>query len=178
MTELPGDMALPGSSGLEDAADVGPALPEAVGVSSSPPPMAYAQRAPGAPVRLVGKTRNPWGVWLLGLVTLGIYSLYWYYTVNRELRDYDPRIVVQPGIALVAVIFSSFTLGIAAVISWVRTGGRICKGQQYAGSNNRCSGLVGFLLGVIGFGTVYYQSQINKIWDVYANPPAGTPIAA
>lgn len=145
---------------------------------SVPPPLAYAQRAPGSPVQLVGKTRNPWGVWLLSLVTLGVYGLYWYYTVNRELRDYDVRIVVQPGIALVATVFGSFTLGIVTIVSWVHTGGRICKGQQYSGSNNRCSGLIGLLLGIIGFGIVYYQSQINKIWDVYANPPGGTPIAA
>ena len=26
--------------------------------------------------RKVGKTRNPWGVWLLTFITLGIYGLY------------------------------------------------------------------------------------------------------
>lgn len=34
---------------------------------------------PGA-VNKIGKTRNPWGVFGLTLVTLGIYGLWWYYT--------------------------------------------------------------------------------------------------
>jgi hypothetical protein len=51
-------------------------------------------------------------------------------------------------------------------------------GAADAGSNSRCCGLVGFLLGIIGSGIVDYQTQINKIWDVYENSPTGTPIAA
>jgi hypothetical protein len=126
--------------------------------------------------RRVGKTRNPWGVWLLSLVTLGIYTFYWYYMVNAELRDYSPQIEVEPVVSLLAVIFGAFTLYIATIVSIVRTGGRIAQGQQIAGSMMRCSGLVGFLLALIGFGIVYYQSQINKVWDAYGNPPPGTTI--
>src|SRR5690606_12821203 len=48
-----------------------------------------------APVRL-GKTRSPLGVWLLALITFGVYGLVWYYKVNRELRDYNGQIEVSP----------------------------------------------------------------------------------
>jgi hypothetical protein len=130
----------------------------------------------GIPGRHAGKTRNPWGVWLLGLVTLGIYQLWWYYEVNRELRDYDEHIDVQPGVALVAVLFGGILLGIPPIVSWVKTGGRIAQAQRLAGSTERCSGLVGVLLALIGFGSVYYQSQINKVWDAYGNPLPGTPL--
>lgn len=127
--------------------------------------------------RVVGKTRNPWGVWLLGVVTLGIYGLWWYYTINRELRDYHESILVQPGVSLMAVLLAGFTLGITAIVSIVKTGGRIAQGQRLSGSRANCSGLVGILLALIGFYSVYYQSQLNKIWDRYGNPPEGTPIA-
>ena len=40
----------------------------------------------GGPNR--AKIRNPWGVLGLLLVTLGIYSVFWWYYVNREMRDY------------------------------------------------------------------------------------------
>ena len=34
------------------------------------------------------KLRNPWGVAGLLLITLGIYGIFWWYYVNREMRDY------------------------------------------------------------------------------------------
>jgi Domain of unknown function (DUF4234) len=127
--------------------------------------------------RVVGKTRNPWGVWLLSLVTLGVYGLWWYYTVNAELRDYNEQIHVQPGLSLVAIMLGWFAIFIIPIISWVRTGGRIAHGQRLAGSTARCSGLIGFLLAIVSFGMVYYQSQINKVWDMYGNPQPGTLIS-
>ena len=35
------------------------------------------------------KRRNPWGVVLLAIVTLGIYRWVWYYMINREIRDHS-----------------------------------------------------------------------------------------
>jgi hypothetical protein len=33
------------------------------------------------------KIRSPFGVFVLAIVTLGIYYLVWYFKVNREIRD-------------------------------------------------------------------------------------------
>ena len=49
---------------------------------------------PATPV--LGAERDPGVVALLTIVTLGIYSIYWWYTVNRELRDFART--VQPGL--------------------------------------------------------------------------------
>lgn len=128
-------------------------------------------------VNRIGKTRDPWGVWLLAVVTLGVYGLWWYYTVNRELRDYDTRIEVQPGLSVcaISVAWFAFLLGaVTSIISTARTGARIGQAQRFAGSRDRCSSVIGVLLSVIGFGIVYYQSQLNKVWDCYGNPEAGT----
>ena len=35
------------------------------------------------------KERSPLGVWLLIVVTLGIYGLVHWYKINREMRDYS-----------------------------------------------------------------------------------------
>lgn len=120
--------------------------------------------------RRAGKTRNPWGVWLLGLVTLGIYQLFWYYKINSEVREYEQTVDVQPGIAVLALF-----VPIANFVSVVHTGGRIGKVQKAAGLRDRCSGLIGFVL-IFALGTwvVYYQSQLNKVWDVHGNPEPGT----
>ncbi len=56
------------------------------------------------------KVRNPLVVVILALVTLGIYFLFWYFFVNRELRDIGrgagtEECGTSPGISLVAVTF-------------------------------------------------------------------------
>jgi hypothetical protein len=91
------------------------------------------------------------------------------------MRDYHESIDVQPGVSLLAVLLGGFLL-IPPIVSWVRTGGRIAQAQRLSGSRSRCSGLVGLLLAWISFGIVYYQSQANKVWDMYGNPDKGTPI--
>ena len=66
---------------------------------------------------------------------------------------------------------------IVNLVSVVRTGCRIRQAQEAAGTSERCSGGLGFLF-VLLLGThlVYYQSQLNKVWDRYGNPPEGTPL--
>lgn len=113
----------------------------------------------GHPRRL-GKIRRPWGVWLLTLLTLGIYLLYWWYKVNEEVREFDERIDVQPGIAVLALI-----VPIASWVTLVKTAGRISRAQQSGGVRDRCSGALGILLVFLaGTYVVYYQSQLNKLW--------------
>lgn len=122
--------------------------------------------------RRVGKVRKPWGVWGLSIITLGIYQLYWWYKINEEVREYDERIAVQPGIAVFAAI-----MPIANIVTIVKTGGRLSQAQRFGGLANRCSGGLGFVLAILfGMHIVYYQGQLNKLWDVHGNQPAGTPI--
>jgi hypothetical protein len=142
---------------------------------------AYSMTASGpAPAphgRRVGKTRNPWGVWLTSLVTLGIYGLYWYYKVNDETREYSPNVDVDPTVSLLALIFGAFTCYVATIVTLLNTGGRISRCQQEAGASDRCSGGLGLLFGLLlGTHVVYYQSQLNKVWDRYGNPPEGSTV--
>ena len=41
------------------------------------------------PLGTIGKTRNPWAVIGLSIITFGIYSLYWQYASFKEMRDYS-----------------------------------------------------------------------------------------
>src|ERR1700733_14670294 len=53
------------------------------------------------------KIRNPWAVGGLSLITLGIYYLFWYFYVNREMSDWGEEhktdIGLSPGTSLVAI---------------------------------------------------------------------------
>jgi hypothetical protein len=118
--------------------------------------------------RVVGKTRNPWGVWLLGLTI--VYPWIWYFKINKELRDFSHEIDVQPGLATLAIC-----IPFANLVSWTHTTSRIQKAQKMSGSRARCSVLLAFVC--FGFGNVYIQSQLNKVWDQFGNPEPGTAIA-
>ena len=128
----------------------------------------------GAPARVVGKTRNPWGVGLLGLTI--VYFFIWYFKINKELRDFDHSIDVQPGLSVMAATLGVVLVGIPPIVSWAHTTSRIQKAQELAGSRFRCSMLLSSISFV--FGNVYLQSQLNKVWDQFGNPPVGTPIVA
>jgi hypothetical protein len=108
-----------------------------------------------------GKVRSPVGSWFLVLITLGIYGLFWYYNTNRELRDYDSRIVVSPGLAVLALL--------VPIVNWFsvyNTGKRIRQAQQIAGVPVTASGGIGVLLTfVFGFWVPYYVSQVNGPWE-------------
>ena len=145
--------------------------------ATEPQRPAAPRPAPSAVQRRVGKTRNPWGVWLIALVTLGVYFFVWYYKVNRELRDYDPDIEVEPGLALLAVLLGWIVFFVFAWVSVYRTGDRIQQAQTTSGATERCNGWLGILFYILGgFNMVYYQSQLNKVWDRHGSPEEGTVV--
>lgn len=75
-----------------------------------------------------GKIRNPFLVWLFSFLTFGIYYLYWHYSINREVAEYDRSIQVSPGLATVAQI-----VPIVAYVSIWNTGTRIRTIQSHSG---------------------------------------------
>jgi hypothetical protein len=120
-----------------------------------------AVQVPGGTV-LVGKNRNPIGVIVLSVITLGVYWLYWYYQVNDEVRRHEPQVQCSPGVALLAqfVPFAHF-------VSHYNTGTRIQRMELADGMTSTISPLVTFLL-LVFFGIGYVvqvQSHLNAHWD-------------
>ncbi|MFF8292595.1 DUF4234 domain-containing protein [Streptomyces sp. NPDC016309] len=129
----------------------------------------------------VGKTRNIFLVWLVWpLITLGIYHLVWYYKVNREARDFDERIDVRPGMAVVAIALG-WILIVPPFISVYNTGERIARMQRAAGMQPTCNPWIGLVLVFIfSLHPLYYQQEMNRIWALYGHRPEGdqVPLAA
>ncbi|MFD0692354.1 DUF4234 domain-containing protein [Actinomadura fibrosa] len=124
------------------------------------------------------KRRNPVGAWLgLPIITFGIYGLVWFYKVHAELFQYDRRTGDAATNALLSLVFGGITLGIWPLIVFVKLGGRIAQAQRAAGLPETCSGGMGFLLGIFGFGVLYYQIQLNKVIDRYGDTPAGQQVS-
>jgi hypothetical protein len=120
------------------------------------------------------KIRSPWGVFLLALITLGIYYLYWYYQANRELRDYG--VGTSPTTSLLALFPGGLVL-IPPFVSWWRFFGRLREAEDRAHVAGGTEQWIGFILYVIAFfflpfELVYAQQHLNKLWSSAASMPA------
>jgi hypothetical protein len=124
-----------------------------------------------------GKTRNIWLVWLVWpLITLGIYYYVWWYKINREARDFDPEIKVEPVLSLLAVTIGWFIIVPPFVSTW-RAGERIAQMQRTAGLEPTCQPWIGFvLMFVFSLQSLYLQSELNKIWAHLGYPAEGTQV--
>lgn len=113
------------------------------------------------------KRRSPWGVWVLSIVTLGIYYLIWYYNINREMAEANPTRRVSPLGALMAITFGAF-LVVPALVSFYNTGVRIRQAQQDAGLEPSTGAGLGVLLSfLLWFNLPYHQSGLNRVVDAH-----------
>lgn len=139
--------------------------------------MAETVSARGVEVKL----RRPWVSFLLAIITFGIYYLYWYYVLNRDLNDYGRRLeqdenplAVSAGVALLAVSLGAFLI-IPPFVSMFRTMRRIERAQRLGGvpdgeRANPVLGFVLFLIALIFFPVEipYAQHHVNKLWRLEA----------
>ena len=120
------------------------------------------------------KIRNLWLVLLLLVVTLGFYYLYWYYSINRELRDYgrheDRRLDIDPGMSLLAITLGAFLIVPPFVSAW-RTVKRVRAAERLAGIpyDDHLNHALGFVLFIVGFVLLpievfYVQHHLNRLW--------------
>jgi uncharacterized protein DUF4234 len=129
----------------------------------------YVQLAPGA----TAKIRNPIMVVILSVVTLGIYTLFWWYYVNREMADYGRARKTQelgenPTNSVLA-LFPGGIIVIPALWTMVTTFRRAQAAQRLTGRNpiNGWLALVIFLvISPVLYG--YMQSGLNSAWSAAA----------
>jgi Domain of unknown function (DUF4234) len=133
------------------------------------------------------KTRDPLGVALLTLVTLGIYFFVWYYKVNREMSELGrargtDELGDNPGNSLLAVTLGALII-VPAIVSVYNTFMRTQAAARLTGVEplNGWIALAFYLFLGIGF-PAYLQSGLNKVWTAQAGEtvagPAQTPAAA
>ena len=117
----------------------------------------------------IGKTRNAGVVILLGIFTVGIYTIVWYYKINKEIKEHDPDQEVNPGWAAVALF-----LPIVNLVSMYNTANRIKKMQKADGSQDLISPGAALVWAIL-FGIVYFivvQAALNNHW--YDHTKAGS----
>jgi Domain of unknown function (DUF4234) len=134
--------------------------------AASPP--ATADQIPIAPGS-TAKIRGPVTVVILSVVTLGIYVLFWWYFVNREMADYGRargtnELGDNPTKSLLALRPGSLVV-VPAIWTMVTTFRRIQAAQSLNGQTP-VNGWLGFVLAIV-FSPVLYgymQSGLNSTW--------------
>ena len=124
---------------------------------------AGGQAAPGAfASQPLGKKRNPFAVLLFSFITFGIYALYWYGTINAEIRRHDPRIRVIPILAVLAQF-----IPIVNLISGYNTAERVKRLEMADGMHSQISPVLSVLFMIfLGIGyPIQVQSHLNAQWD-------------
>ena len=117
----------------------------------------------------IGKTRNAGVVILLGIFTVGIYTIVWYYKINKEIKEHDPDQEVNPGWATVALL-----VPIVNLVSMYNTANRIKRMQKADGSQDLISPGAALVWAIL-FGIVYFivvQAALNNHW--YDHTKAGS----
>jgi Domain of unknown function (DUF4234) len=118
------------------------------------------------------KIRNPLAVLGLGLITLGIYHIFWWYFINREMADYGRANGVDlgdnPVMSVVAITLGALII-VPPFVSLFRTLRRVERAQNHAlGSNNIAVILLFILIFIPLVNLVVFpimQSNLNQVWE-------------
>lgn len=116
--------------------------------------------AAGPAAGALGKPRGPWFVALIGLVTLGIYWLYWYYKTGEELKTYSGE-----GLGGVLWLVIGLVAGIVMIFVAPSEVGKLYKRE---GQDPPVSGVTGFwmFLPLVGYfvWALKVQGALNRFW--------------
>ena len=133
-------------------------------------------------VQIVGtsemaKKRDPWGVLGLTLITLGIYLIFWWYYVNKEMVELGRakgtnELGDSPGTSVLALV-PGFLIIVPPLVSYYRGTQRMQAAARLTGAEpaNGWIALVLFLLLGLAFAP-YLQSCLNKVWDAQSGGAA------
>jgi hypothetical protein len=138
--------------------------------------MAQEITIPGT--QATAKIRSPWAPALLPFITLGIYSIFWYYFINREMADLGrakgtDELGDSPGKSVLAVTLGALII-VPAIISIIHTGKRVQAAQRLSGVEPQMNGWLAIVMALV-ISPVFYayeQSELNKAWKAQEQAPA------
>ncbi|MCU1459387.1 MAG: conserved rane protein of unknown function [Actinomycetia bacterium] len=118
----------------------------------------YSQPAPSRPV---GKVRNPLVVFLLMIITLGIYGLVYYYKTYQEMKDHSGQ-----GVGGVVGLLLAIFIGIVTPFLLASEVGNLYASE---GLDKPVSGLTGFWVLIPILGALIWlfkvQGALNRFWE-------------
>ena len=136
-----------------------------------------------------GKIRNPLGVIGLTLITLGIYAIFWYYFVNKELAEIGKskgtdECGTSPGTSVLAITLGVFII-VPPFVSIYNTCKRLQAAERLTGTQPGMEPGLLFVIWIFVSPVAEYifQSNMNRVLQTQAaggggQIPAAPPQAA
>jgi hypothetical protein len=115
------------------------------------------------------------------IVTLGIYGLFWWYYINREMADLGRKngredLGTNPTLSVLA-LFPGALLIVPAIWTTITTYQRAKRAQQLVGvpetnqANPWFYGILYVVISIVAYG--YLQNELNKVWQLASGAPTG-----
>lgn len=130
------------------------------------------------------KIRNPLGVVALSFITLGIYYIFWYYFVNREMKDLGEsrgtdECGQSPGTSVVAITLGVFII-VPPFVSHYNSFKRMNAASRLTGAGDGFDAGLGLLIWIFlsPIAIYIFQMNLNKVWEAQRGAVAATPAAA
>ena len=121
-----------------------------------------------------GKIRNPLGVLGLSLITLGIYGVFWYYFVNKELAEIGKahntdELGDSPGMSVLAITLGALII-VPAFVSIFKFSKRLQTASGVVGAEPGMEAGLLFVLWVFisPVATYISQANMNKVLQAQA----------
>ena len=151
-----------------------PAVPQRYAPPSVPqqyaPPSVPQQYAPlsvpgahGRPLGPVGKVRSTWAVIGLSVITLGIYSLYYYFATHQEMKEHSGEGVGGP----LGLVIALFTLGLVTPFLFPHEIGNLYARQGRPRPVSATTGLWMLLGSFIIVGPLVWVIKTNGALNAY-----------
>lgn len=102
---------------------------------------------------------------ILSLITCGLYTLYWQYTLSEDLRELSRDYSLSGGMA---ILLGLITCGLYTLYWYYKIGRALRTAQETKGVFSSDQGVLFVILGVFGFGIISMaiaQAEINKLVD-------------
>ena len=122
------------------------------------------------------KLRSPIWVAVLSIITLGIYFLFWWYFINKEMAAYGRAKGIDlgdsPGLSVLAIIPGALII-VPAIMTTYNTfkRGHTAQGAQGLPQLNGWIALL-LLLVFSPAAYAYLQSELNNVWRAQGAAPA------
>jgi Domain of unknown function (DUF4234) len=139
-----------------------------------------AQQIQIAGAESTAKVRSPVAVAIFAVITLGIYLIFWWYYINREMADYGrtlgtPELGDSPGKSTLA-LFPGALVIVPAIWTTVTTFQRVQAAQRLS-RQEPINGWLGVVLYIVISPVMYayMQSGLNSVWKNQAVDAASQP---
>jgi Domain of unknown function (DUF4234) len=122
---------------------------------------AAAPAPPAAAAGPLGQQRGVWFVALIGLITLGIYLIYWAYKTGDEIKRYS-------GEGLGGVLWLVIWI-VIGIVMWFVSPSEVGRLYSREGQHPPVSGKTGFwmFLPLVGYfvWVIKVQGALNRFWE-------------